>query len=109
MDERLEQVRDWSELRTLLRVVIKSCRYCGRDHEVTLTRQQEVRHHTADGRIDWGVAWVAEPRPDCAKDARAPLVVARLAVTEGRVFRVVDDALESETTREVERPKERVR
>lgn len=100
----LEPVTDFSALRMLLRVLVKECRYCGRSHEVTLTHLEERRHHTTEGRIDWGVVWMAEPRPECAKFFGAPFSVARLTVDQGRVFVIVDDADAAATPARARKP-----
>lgn len=109
MAQHLEPVTAWSALRTLLRVVVKGCQVCGGEHEGTLVElaERKVPINTATGKvIDWTAAWVASPAPSCAREAARLLgrkkpvewVVTPLAVDEGRVFAVVDDAEQTNVT-----------
>lgn len=104
MSEHIEPVRDWAALRTLLRVVVKGCQVCGGEHGGTLVEQDARTVPVFEATrlsVDWVAAWVLSPAPPCVKagaaavgrtQKRTDYVITPLAVDQGRVFRIVNDA-----------------
>lgn len=87
MKEKLELVTDFGSLRAGMIVVTKNCRRCNGAHRGMLTRM--VRD---TGPID---QWVWRRPHDSPCGARGP---SERSVSERRVFRVVDDLEQSQST-----------
>lgn len=92
--ERLVPVTDESQLRVGMRVLIRACRDCGRDHRCMLLRRLVGDFvDTATGVIEFCSVWDYAPEFSCCDDGKQFEFV-HLADTaaQGRLFRV-DDGL----------------
>lgn len=99
MSERLELVRDFAELRTGIKVVIRPCGWCGADHEAFLLNLRTLDDvEDPRGVSARGTGWEVADKPPCAPLDTPAMLLTRESVVGGFVWRVVDGMQASRST-----------
>lgn len=92
MSEKLELVTSFATLRAGMIVVVKSCKWCGRDHRaMCIKREENCLCRWPDGSTVVGPTWLVAPR-FCRDSDRLSM----RTIADRRAYRVIDD-IESTT------------
>lgn len=89
MSERLELVRDFTELRDGMTVVVKQCASCGRDHRGILLPGNDLETLTNEGTYRGPNFAFVPPPPEMVLFGKGQAVITPELVAMRSVFRVV--------------------
>lgn len=95
-----------AELKPGLKVVLKPCNVCGKNHKMMLLNRGPVIEvvNTRNGYHSPAVTWKVAPYPKCWENFQAPgLGAFALAINQNRLFREEDGLETPALTRQKER------
>lgn len=98
MAEKLELVTTLRQLRVGMKVVMKTCVWCGCDHELFLLRSDCGEMIGSDGSRASSVFWHVLPELH-EDDTSGPLILSSRAIAERRVYKVIDGLEQSTEAR----------